>query len=122
MVVFVHGVIETEEWWSGPARARAGDPRHRVVAVPREAALELPKHVGLGGHDEVARLREAGDVLNHALGAADEVAVLADVLRCVGVQVRCIRDLGVHGVTHDSTSLTLGSVARESTLCLWFAR
>jgi hypothetical protein len=25
MVVFVHGVIETEEWWRGPARARAGD-------------------------------------------------------------------------------------------------
>lgn len=26
VVVFVHGVIETDEWWSGPARARAGDP------------------------------------------------------------------------------------------------
>jgi PGAP1-like protein len=25
IVVLVHGVIETEEWWSGPARARAGD-------------------------------------------------------------------------------------------------
>jgi pimeloyl-ACP methyl ester carboxylesterase len=25
VVVFVHGVIETDEWWSGPARARAGD-------------------------------------------------------------------------------------------------
>ena len=25
-MIFVHGVIETDEWWSGPARARAGDP------------------------------------------------------------------------------------------------
>jgi pimeloyl-ACP methyl ester carboxylesterase len=25
VVEFVHGVIETDEWWSGPARARAGD-------------------------------------------------------------------------------------------------
>jgi hypothetical protein len=25
IVVFVHGVIETEEWWTGPARARTGD-------------------------------------------------------------------------------------------------
>jgi hypothetical protein len=25
LVVFVHGVIETEEWWSGPPRTRAGD-------------------------------------------------------------------------------------------------
>jgi hypothetical protein len=26
VVVFVHGVIETDEWWNGPARARAGNP------------------------------------------------------------------------------------------------
>jgi pimeloyl-ACP methyl ester carboxylesterase len=26
VVVFIHGVIETDEWWNGPARARVGDP------------------------------------------------------------------------------------------------
>jgi hypothetical protein len=26
VVVFVHGLIETDEWWSAPVRARAGDP------------------------------------------------------------------------------------------------
>jgi pimeloyl-ACP methyl ester carboxylesterase len=42
MVVFVHGVIETEEWWSGPARARAGDQ----TAVCEDFGTRLSRDLG----------------------------------------------------------------------------
>lgn len=42
MVVFVHGVIETEEWWSGPARARAGDQ----TAIREDFGSRLTRDLG----------------------------------------------------------------------------
>jgi hypothetical protein len=42
MVVFVHGVIETEEWWSGSARARAGEQ----AAICEDFGTRLTRDLG----------------------------------------------------------------------------
>jgi alpha-beta hydrolase superfamily lysophospholipase len=42
MVVFVHGVIATEEWWSVPARARAADP----AAISEDFGTRLTRDLG----------------------------------------------------------------------------
>ncbi len=42
VVVFLHGVIETEEWWSGRARARAGDP----TAISEDFGARLTRDLG----------------------------------------------------------------------------
>ena len=42
VVVFVHGVIETEEWWNTPARAHAGDP----AAIPQDFGARLTRDLG----------------------------------------------------------------------------
>ena len=66
--------------------AGAGDAGDGVIAVPRHGVLQLPEHVRLGGDEEVARVVEPGDVPDHRLGAADEVALLADVRRALRVR------------------------------------
>src|SRR5262249_21830212 len=65
--------------------AGAGDARHGVVAVLRRLGFELPHHVRLGGDEDVLRPGQRSDVAQHRLGAADEVAVLADVRRALRV-------------------------------------
>ena len=62
-----------------------GTPQVRVLRV---APLQLPHHVRLGRDEELGRLRVRPDVLDHRLGAADEVRVLEDVLRALRVRDR----------------------------------
>jgi pimeloyl-ACP methyl ester carboxylesterase len=42
VVVFIHGVIETDEWWSGSARARAGAP----AAIGEDFGTRLARDLG----------------------------------------------------------------------------
>ncbi len=56
-----------------------------MIAVAGKLALQLPHHVGFGGHQKIGRLGKRGDVADHGFGAAHEIAVLPDVGRAFRV-------------------------------------
>jgi hypothetical protein len=43
IVVFIHGVIETDEWWSAPARTRADDPTAIGIAIGEDFSTRLTR-------------------------------------------------------------------------------
>ena len=79
MVVFVHGVIETEEWWSGPARARAGDQ----TAICEDFGARLTRDLGYSTvHVRYNSGRHISD------NGADLAVLLDELIRAWPVPVR----------------------------------
>ncbi|GAA5120969.1 PGAP1-like alpha/beta domain-containing protein [Pseudonocardia adelaidensis] len=71
VVVFVHGVIETEEWWNTPARAHAGDP----AAISVDFGARLTRDLGCSS----VHVR-----YNSGRHISDNGADLADLLERLG--------------------------------------
>ncbi|GAA1292551.1 permease [Pseudonocardia aurantiaca] len=85
MVVFVHGVIETEEWWSGPARARAGDQ----TAICEDFGTRLTRDLGYSTvHVRYNSGRHISD------NGADLADLLDELIRAWPVPVRELALIG----------------------------
>src|SRR6266480_4857465 len=78
-------LLQRIEGHVGTFVASACDAGYRMVAMLWKLVLQLPHHVGLGCDQQVGRLSKAENVLNHRLGAADKVAMLADIGRAFGM-------------------------------------
>jgi pimeloyl-ACP methyl ester carboxylesterase len=85
IVVFVHGVIETEEWWNTPARAQAGDP----AAISVDFGARLTRDLGCSS----VHVR-----YNSGRHISDNGADLADLLeRLVNAWPGPVRELALVG-------------------------